>query len=199
MRHAIILSHPDPKSFNASVATAYAAAARELGHTVAVRDLYAMNFDPRLGRRELPWRRDYAPGKDVVAERAALADADVFVFVYPLWFNAPPAMLKGYVDRVLGMGFGFSPNGSISDPLLVGRKLISFSSSGAPEAWVRETGALGALSQLFDHHLSAMCGLHVLDHVHFGPVTPMMSKESVESYLDDVQKVVAREFAPAST
>jgi NAD(P)H dehydrogenase (quinone) len=94
------------------------------------------------------------------------------------------------------MGFGFQPVGSISDPLLVGRRLITFSTSGAPETWMRDTGALAALGQLFDRHLAAMCGLRVLDHVHLGGITPMLSREGAEACLNQVRQVVAREFAP---
>lgn len=197
MKHAVILAHPDPKSFNASVAGAYVSSVLALGHQVVLRDLYALDFDPRLGRRELPWKRGYAPRKDVRTERAALADADVFVFVYPLWFNTPPAILKGYVDRVFGMGFGFQASSGVSDPMLVDKKLLSFTTSGAPETWLRDTGALAALTQLFDKHLSAMCGLRVLDHVHIGAVTPLMSKEGVEASLKAVDETVGRYFAAA--
>lgn len=196
MKHAIILAHPDSRSFNATIAATYARAAADLGHAVVVRDLYAIDFDPRLRRTELPWVKDYAPGEDVRRERALIGDADVFVFVYPLWFNAPPAILKGYVDRVFGAGFGFQPMAGISDPLLVGRRLVSFSSSGAPESWVRETGAFEALTRNFDRHLSDMCGLRVLGHVQFGGVTPGMTKEAVNACLDRVRETVTREFGP---
>ena len=135
MRHAVILAHPDPQSFNAAVARAYVGAVEGLSHGAELRDLYALGFDPRLPLRELPWRHDYEPGPDVVAERAALSGADVLVFVYPLWFNAPPAMLKGYVERVLGMGFGYAASATGTRPLLEDKRLVSISTSGAPDAW----------------------------------------------------------------
>ncbi len=197
MKHALILAHPDRKSFNAAVAKAYAAAVRGLGHEVESRDLYAMGFDPCLRKGELPWAPGHAPGPDVVAERQALASCDVFVFVYPLWFNAPPAILKGYVDRVFGSGFGFASVSGRSDPLLVGRRLLSFSTSGAPEEWVRDSGAMQALSLIFDKHISAMTGVRVVDHVHFGGVVPNMSREAGQACLDDVARAVTRAFGAA--
>src|SRR5215472_17582375 len=99
MKHTVIVAHPVEKSFTLSVARAYERAAKAHGHQVLVRDLYRMNFTPCLGAQELPWAKPYTPGADVIAERRMLADTGVFVFVYPLWFNAPPAMLKGYMDR----------------------------------------------------------------------------------------------------
>ena len=56
----------------------------------------------------------------MIAERGVLAEADVFAFVYPLWFNAQPAILKGYVDRVFSLGFGFAPGAGGTEPLLAG-------------------------------------------------------------------------------
>lgn len=106
MKHAVIVAHPNVDSFTLTVARTWAEAAKAAGHTVELRDLYRIGFDPRLQDEEIPRPDGFQPGKDVLAERAAIGDADVFVFVYPLWFYAPPAMLKGYVDRVFGMGFG---------------------------------------------------------------------------------------------
>lgn len=169
MKHAVIFAHPSPDSFTATMADAYAQAARRLGHEVVVRDLYRMNFDPRLAREELPDAEPPRPRSDVTAERELLSDVKVFALFYPFWFNAPPAMLKGYVDRVFGVGFGYGPG---TAPLLEGRRLISVSSSGAPMAWVRDTGAWQAEQRLFDRHLAAVCGLEIVDHLHFGGITP---------------------------
>lgn len=187
MKHAIILAHPEPKSLNAAIAKAYAAAVRKLGHKAVVRDLYAMGFDPCLKAAEIPGASPPTFGADVKAERKRLADADVFVFVYPFWFNAPPAILKGYVDRVFGMGFGFRPAFGGTEPALTGRRLLSFSTSGAPEAWVRSTGAMDALARLFDQHLAGTCGLEVAGHVHFGGVVTGLSDEAVQDILSQVR------------
>src|SRR3954467_1179436 len=99
-RHAVILCHPDPKSFNRAVADAYCDAVRKQGQEVMVRDLYAMGFDPVLKAEERPTVDNFKLSEDVEAEIALLASSDVFVLVYPIWFGTPPAMLKGYVERV---------------------------------------------------------------------------------------------------
>jgi NAD(P)H dehydrogenase (quinone) len=196
MKHAVIVAHPNPSSFNCAVARAYADAVQGFGDNVTVRDLYRMDFDPRLRARELPWAPDYAPGDDVKAEREALAEAKVFILVYPLWFNAPPAMLKGYIDRVFGMGFGYGPASGGSEPLLGGRCLVSFTSSGAPDAWIEETGAVKALRSAFDEHVARMCGLAVLGHRHFGSVTPGMTASAAAARLELVGADARRLFAP---
>jgi NAD(P)H dehydrogenase (quinone) len=199
MKHAVVFAHPNPASLTAAVAGAYAEAARALGHDVVVRDLCGMGFDPCLKAAEIPGETGFAPGQDVVAERACLAGVDAFALIYPLWFNAPPAILKGYVDRVFGMGFGYGPGAGGTEPLLEGKKLISISLSGAPEAWVRETGALQALATLFDQHLAHMCGFTVVDHLHFGGIMPGITEEAVAYILGAVRDAVSAQFGAAAS
>ena len=194
MKHAVIVAHPDPNSFNMSVARAYEAAVTAAGHRTVLRNLCAMDFDPRLRADEIPTAKAFAPRPDVVEERMLLADVTTFVFVYPLWINAPPAILKGYLDRVFGMGFAYGRGNGGNIPLLTGRSMISLTSSGAPTDWVRKTGAWDALGKLFDEHFAAVCGLTVLDHIHFGNVVPGMRPDAVERQLAIVRALVCEHF-----
>src|SRR3546814_12091313 len=59
---------------------------------------------PVLKANEQPWKEGYAPRPENVAEREHLEKLDVLTFVYPVWFGTPPAMLKGYLERVVGSG-----------------------------------------------------------------------------------------------
>lgn len=186
MRHAVIFSQPCKDSFTASVAATYAEAAQSLGHSVVIRDLYSMEFDPCLKACELPYRPDFKPGKDVLEERAILQQCDVFALIYPLWLNAPPAMVKGYLDRVFGFGFAYGENGHSYVPRLVGRSLISFTSSGAPTEWVEQGGGLEAAQNLFDRYFAELCGLTSRGHFHFGSITPGASEFFIKARLKEV-------------
>ena len=199
MKHAVIFANPKSSSFTSSVAQAYADTTRALGHSVVVRDLYGMNFDPCLKPGEVPSENSFGPELDVRIERTILNDVDVFALVYPLWLNAPPAIMKGYLERVFGFGFAYGAGGKSSAPLLTGRKLISFSSSGAPLAWVQQSGAFDAVHTLFDRYFSELCGMTALDHIHFGNVTPGASKDFVHARLEDVRKAVTKCFGSASS
>lgn len=196
MKHALIVAHPNPDSFNLALAHTYQAAVLALGHAVVLRDLYRIGFDPRLGIGEVPGPQGFTAGADVVAERALIGDADVFAFVYPLWFYAPPAMLKGYIDRVFGMGFGYGPGAAGNTPSLVGRMMFSVSSSGAPQAWIRQSGDWQAMRQLFDQHFAGVCGLSVVDHLHFGAILPGITAEAVQDCAAEVAAAVNRRFGP---
>jgi len=179
MKIALILAHPSSSSYGAALAKVCAQALTEAGADVIVRDLYAMDFDPRLTAVELAGGGQ-RPEADIVAERSLLNAVDGLLLVYPLWFNGPPAILKGYVDRVLSAGFGYQPTAHGADPLLVGKTLMSVTTSGAPDVWVEKTGALNTLNRHFDLHLSAMTGLRVAGHEHLGGVGPGMSPEFAE-------------------
>ena len=194
MKHALVIAHPSAHSFTMTMAQAYARALGKLGHEVVVRDLYRMDFDPRLGERELPSLAGFEAGEDVKAERELLRDRNAFAFFYPVWFNAPPAMLKGYIDRVFGMGFGYGMGKGGNEPLLSGRSLVSFSSSGAPKRWMVETGAWDAMRKLFDEHVAAVCGLKVVDHLHFGGIVPNITPEAVENCARQVGTLAVRHF-----
>jgi NAD(P)H dehydrogenase (quinone) len=198
MKHAVILAHPKANSLSAAAAEAYAVAIRDMGHKAVVRDLYRMGFDPCLKASEIPGPDGCAFESDVRAEREVLADVDVFAFVYPFWFNAPPAVLKGYVDRVFGMGFGFGSGSGGTEPLLTGRKLISFSFSGAPEQWVRDTGALSSLVAVFDSHVCRVCGLQLVDHVHTGGVVPGLRDDAAADILRAVKAAAFSHFGAAA-
>lgn len=197
MKHVVIFAHPKAESFTGSVANIYAETAGALGHQVVVRDLYRMNFDPRLPPEELPFSGDAHPRPDVTAERQLLSDATIFATIYPFWLNAPPAILKGYLDRVFGYGFAYGKGGR-SEPLLQGRSLITFSSSGAPLDWVRTTGAFDAVGKLFDSYFAELCGLTFLEHVHFGGIVPMIRADAVAAKLDSVRDAVKKHFGRQS-
>jgi NAD(P)H dehydrogenase (quinone) len=198
MKHAVIVAHPSVQSFNLTMARAYESAARALGQTVIVRDLYRLGFHPCLAADELPSADGFHPGADVVSERALLADVDVFCFVYPLWLDSPPAILKGYLERVFGYGFAYERGPTGNTPLLEGRSMISISSSGAPTAWVRQTGDWSALSTLFDGHFAEVCGLSLIDHLHFGDITPGLTAEAVQSAVAEVERAVKRRFGESA-
>lgn len=186
----MIFAHPREQSFTGSVADAYARAVEAKGHTICRRDLYRMGFDPCLKSSELPFAPDFQPGPDVAAERALLDQCQVFAFFYPLWLNTPPAILKGYLERVFGFGFAYGDGHHSWAPRLKGRSMVSFSFSGAPKAWLQKTGGLGAVQTLFDTYFAELCGLTSLGHFHFGDITPGASEPFIAARLRDVAQSV---------
>jgi len=188
-KHAVIVAHPEPASFTLSVAQAYIQAVEALGMEAVLRDLYRLDFDPVLKAEErLPEGR-FTPAPDVAVELAAIEGADVFVLVYPLWFGTPPAILKGYIERV--MGAGFSRPGEFSSrpvhPLLGGRQLLSFSSSGATERWLSEQGVAKGLQSTLDGYLARAFWMDTPHHVHFGSISAELDVDMIIGHLAKVR------------
>ncbi len=195
MKHAVVIVHPSGRAFTRLMADTYIAAVKSLGHEVLVRDLYALNFDPRLHVDELPSREGGEPRTEVIIERAMLRDVDVFAFFYPIWFGSPPAMLKGYIERVFGAGFGYaSVKGGGNTPMLTGRKMISFTSTGSENTWLVDSGSWDAVRKVFNERLTSACGLESIEHVNFGGVDADMPAGRVEEAVADVRDVVAEVF-----
>ncbi|WP_243293301.1 NAD(P)H-dependent oxidoreductase [Geothrix mesophila] len=103
-RILVILGHPRVDSFCGALAGAYEAGARAAGFEVLRLDLASLAFDPNV---RLPSPRDQALEPDLVRAQALIRWADHLVFVYPAWWGTLPALLKGFLDRVLTPGFAF--------------------------------------------------------------------------------------------
>lgn len=186
-RHVVILSHPEQESFNASVASTYAMTVRELGHEVVVRDLYAMGFHPVLKSAERPGK-DFHIFRDVEDELEVLRATDVFVLVYPIWFGSPPAMLKGYVERVLGSAV--VPSAVLQGAakgVLAGKRMVSFTSSGLKDIWLDEVGQLNSLIHGFDRYIEHAFAMRPSHHHHVGSIVAGMEPRWVRQHLEDVR------------
>lgn len=105
MQLAIILAHPNRDSFNHAIARAALAALRENGHQVIFHDLYAEQFDPLLPAAEVG--REAVLPPEVAAHCREVASADGLIIVHPNWWGQPPAILKGWVDRVFRPGVAY--------------------------------------------------------------------------------------------
>lgn len=102
MRALVIYCHPSPGSFNSAVRDVVCAKLREAGSEVRLRDLYAEGFQPILTQQELENYLDPEHNaKPVAWDAEALRWCDTLIFVYPTWWYGPPAMLKGWLDRVM--------------------------------------------------------------------------------------------------
>jgi NAD(P)H dehydrogenase (quinone) len=188
LKHAIIVCHPAENSFTLAIAHRYAEAVRAHGHKTIVRDLYRMGFDPVLKNDE----RKGQPRDDVAAEWQALGDIDVFVLVYPIWFGAPPAMMKGYIDRVFGAGrTRGSADGGEQLGKLEGKHLVSLTLSGSMRAWLDEKGVLGSLRNVFDRYMAEVFGLAETHHYHFDGVQPGLPERDYRFHLAAVDDAAA--------
>lgn len=105
MKISVILAHPHPGSFNHAIAEAAISTLHRSGHEVRFHDLCEEGFDPLVPYEELP--RDAQLPPDIARHRAEIAAADGIVIVHPNWWGQPPAILKGWIDRVIRPGVAY--------------------------------------------------------------------------------------------
>lgn len=102
MRALIVHSHPNPESFSAHLRDTVVTTLEGKGAETRVIDLYRDGFEPVMGLDE--WRGYHTPEENerpVAQHIAHLRWCDTLIFVYPTWWFGLPAMLKGWLDRVL--------------------------------------------------------------------------------------------------
>jgi NAD(P)H dehydrogenase (quinone) len=141
MRVVVVVAHPDPHSFNHSIASTAAASLTRAGHAVTVLDLYAEEFRAAMSHDERQAYHSDRPLLDPMAERHAgvVKHAEALVFVYPTWWSTVPAILKGWLERVMvpGVGFVFDEHQRVRRGLTDVRRIVGISTYGATRLYVK--------------------------------------------------------------
>ena len=146
MNTLIVYCHPNPESLSGALYAAAVQAVRARGYAMRCIDLYAENFQPVLTREE---RAAYLSNPALIEARVqphvdALKWAEHLVFIFPIWFYGPPAMLKGWLERVWLPGVAFLPpprKGSLALPgLRQINRLTVITHGGSPWWWLKLIG-----------------------------------------------------------
>jgi NAD(P)H dehydrogenase (quinone) len=155
MHAHFVLAHPEPKSFNAHLARSGADALEAKGWTTSLSDLYAMGFDPNehaahfspplnADRFDAQAEQRHASERGtlpavVTEELARLDRADLLVLQYPMWWHLPPAMLKGWFDRVFAYGEGYTSAKRFEDGRFRGKRaMLSLTVGTSPETYAHD-------------------------------------------------------------
>lgn len=158
MNYLVIYAHPDPHSFNHAILETVT---EELGgseNSYSVRDLYSNSFDPVLKVTDLQNIRRNKQAKDIEEEQELIRNADVLIFIFPVWWFNMPAILKGYIDRVFAEGFAFQLNANGVSGLLRGKKAILFNTTGGGRKNYEEFGFAEAFRKCICNGIFNFCG-----------------------------------------
>lgn len=170
MKHLIISAHPNPQSFNRALVEEVIKATRQAGGEAVVRDLYTLDFNPVLSWRELNASMEGIVPAEIKFEQKLITEADLITFIYPLWWMGFPAILKGYLDRVLSYGFAYQNENNISVGLLGHKKIQQFITMGNSIEKYQQLGFDKALKSCLVDKLFNFCGITDIQHDIFGNI-----------------------------
>jgi len=196
MRISVILAHPNQESFNHAIARIVAGELRKNGHAVFFHDLYAESFDPLLPPGEI--LKDAALPPSVRDYCEEIRDAGGIVVIHPNLWGQPPAILKGWVDRVIrpGIAYEFLEGDSgegIPRGLLKAKAAVVFNTSNTkPE---REASVFGdPLEAIWRNCIFGLCGVSGFYRRTF-TVVVTSTEEQRTLWLEEVKTVIDRFFA----
>lgn len=168
MNHLIIYAHPNVGSFNHAILER--AISTSAPNKLMVRNLYSLNFNPILDWAEFQSTLSQEYEADVAIEHQYWLEADVITLIYPLWWMGFPAILKGYLDRVLSYDFAYRNGESESIGLLTGKKMQQFVTLGNSNEKYAEKGFLSAFEHTLGKGLFEFCGISEVKMHYFGSV-----------------------------
>jgi len=141
MNVLIVHAHPAPDSFNHALAAAARRGLESVGHTVTTLDLYATNYRAAMNSSEWQAYESDSPVLDpIVTEHVELIrSSEALVFIYPTWWSAMPAIMRGWVERTMLMGVAFELDESRRLRPKLGhiRHLVGISTHGSPWWYVK--------------------------------------------------------------
>ncbi len=195
MNISVILAHPDNQSFNHAIAGTAATRLQKDGHDVTFHDLYAEQFDPLLPSQEIPTEALLSP--DVERHCDEISSADGIIIVHPNWWGQPPAILKGWVDRVMRPGVAYKfldgdQGEGIPVGLLKAKAAIVFNTANTPAE--RERDVFGdPLELLWRNCIFDLCGVSTFYRETF-TVVVTSTYEQRQAWLRKVAEVVGKYF-----
>jgi NAD(P)H dehydrogenase (quinone) len=166
MNVLIVYSHPNPQSFNHALLEAFTEGLKEAGHTYEVSDLYVNGFDPLFKNPDFAQFTGGEMPADVKAEQQKVAKADAMAFIYPVWWWAAPAVVKGWYDRVLSMGFAYTMDESGQlVTLLKHKKVVMITTTMGGDPMYQQMGIEDAMKKVDMATFTVMCGIQDVQHV----------------------------------
>ena len=189
MKVLVVIAHQQQGSFCHALAAAVVEEVETAGHEVVFHDLYDENFDPILTHEEIDGRVELDP---VVSRHCdELLAADLIVVVHPNWWGQPPAILKGWIDRVFRQGtiYQFGENGQIIGHL-AGKAVLVFTTSNTPRDVELEVYG-DPLQNLWETCIFGLCGVTNLMRRNFESII-ISSQEEREQWLAELRETVKK-------
>jgi putative NADPH-quinone reductase len=195
MKILVIVAHPNSSSFNHAIAMTCAGVLGANGHEVITHDLYKEQFNPILPYDE--FTRDAVLPEDIQRHCDEVSMADGIVIVHPNWWGQPPAILKGWVDRVIRPGVAYEflegdKGEGVPRGLLKANCAVIFNTSNTEAS--REQSVFGdPLEAIWKNCIFDLCGISNIYRRMFNVVVTSSEAER-KGWLSEVSAAINRYF-----
>jgi NAD(P)H dehydrogenase (quinone) len=196
MNILVIVAHPRAGSFNHAIAEAVTGTLCDLGHSVIFHDLYREGFNPLLHDAEIP--RDGKVDPVIMEYCGELMSCNGIIIIHPNWWGQPPAILKGWIDRVIrpGVAYEFREGDAgegVPEGLLSGKTALVINTSNTPDE--RERVVFGdPLQLLWKNCIFDFCGISAFSRRMFGVIVTS-TPEQRRQWLSEARAMVRRNFS----
>lgn len=191
----IVIGHPSPASFSHAIATRCESVLSAIGYQVVCHDLQAEGFDPVLPATEIP--REVILGQDVESHCRELSEAEGIIVIHPNWWGMPPAVLKGWIDRVFRADVAYrfvegDDGEGVPVGLLKAKAAVVFNTSNT--AMERELNVFGdPLEALWKKCIFDLCGVKRFERRMFETVVTSTPEQRLK-WLNEVEAIVVKTF-----
>ena len=195
MKISVILAHPNKNSFNHAIAEAVIGQLKQNGHEILFHDLYAEKFDPILSTEEFP--KDATLPPEIEKHCREISEAEGIIIIHPNWWGQPPAMLKGWVDRVIRPGVAYEfieedKGEGIPNGLLKADVALVFNTSNTDTE--RENRVFGdPLEAIWKNCIFDLCGVKKFKRRTFNIIVTSSENQRKE-WLKEIRQTVAKSF-----
>lgn len=195
MKISVILAHPNPESFNAAIAKAVLEQLDSNSNEICFHDLYQEKFDPVLCHPEFP--KDAEIPLVIEMHCREISVADGIVIIHPNWWGQPPAILKGWMDRVLrpGVAYQFEEGDSgegIPVGLLKAKTALVLNTSNTNAR--REVSVFGdPLERIWKNCIFDLCGIKIVHRRTFQTIVTSTLQQR-QQWLAEVKNLVRQLF-----
>jgi NAD(P)H dehydrogenase (quinone) len=195
MNILIILGHPDKNSFNHAIAQICKVRLRENGHSAIFHDLYEEGFNPIISKIEIPKGGQI---DSVIKEHCDdLINCDGIIIIHPNWWGQPPAIMKGWIDRILRPGVAYEfLDGDTGEGIPIGlikaKVGLVFNTSNTSETREREIFK-DPLETIWKNCIFNFCGVKHFERKNFRIIVTSDSQQR-QIWLNEVIELIDRYF-----
>lgn len=193
---SIILAHPSKDSFNHAIAKTAAEVLIRQNHKIFYHDLYDEKFNPLLETEEIP-KNGIVPD-EIKKYCSELTQSDGVLIIHPNWWGQPPAILKGWIDRIIRPGVAYEflegdEGDGIPNGLLKCQTAIVFNTSDTSTK--RENEVFGdPLERIWKYCIFDLCGVKNFYRRMFNIIVTS-SGEQRKEWLKEVESTIEKYFS----